>query len=132
MGNIKVSSSSRLKELMNERNLKQVDIINKCKPICDRTIFGNDKKVQITKSDLSQWLSGKYEPGQWKLTILSEAFNVNPAWLMGYDVPMEKIKESKNFSKDEALHKKIDNLTEDQKEIINNMIDTMKKETNNN
>lgn len=81
------STSARLKQLMKERNLKQIDILKKCEPVSNKYTFGNGKKVKISKSDLSQWLSGKYEPGQWKLTILAEALDTNEVWLMGMDVP---------------------------------------------
>lgn len=39
---------------------------------------------------MSQYVSGRTEPGQDKLTILGLALNVSEAWLMGYDVPMER------------------------------------------
>lgn len=78
--------SKRLKNFMESSKLKQIDIINKCKPLTEKYYIEENIKIQITKSDLSQWLSGKYEPGQWKLMILSEALNVSPVWLMGYDV----------------------------------------------
>ncbi len=81
------STSARLKQLMKERNLKQIDVLKKCEPVSNKYTFGNGKKVKISKSDLSQWLSGKYEPGQWKLTILAEALDTNEVWLMGMDVP---------------------------------------------
>lgn len=80
----KTSISIRLKQLMSERNLRQVDILEACKPYSDR--FG----IQIQKSDLSQYVSGKTEPKQDKLSILGMALGVNEAWLMGYDVPSER------------------------------------------
>lgn len=103
---IKESTATRLKKIMNERNLKQADIIRKCEPISNKYYFGDGKKVKITKSDLSQWISGKYEPGQWKLTILSEALNVNPAWLMGFDVPKYKneIQKEKIENNDDGIY----------------------------
>lgn len=129
MKKIKVSTSTRLKQLMKEKNLKQIDVINKCKPICDKTLFENNKKVQITKSDLSQWLSGKYEPGQWKLTILSEAFNVNPAWLMGYNVPMEKFSNNDNsLSNLEKIINETEFLDIEDKVFLNNYISARKRQ----
>lgn len=83
----KESPSIRLKQLMKENNLKQIDIINKCKPVCERYSKRFGKNIQITKSDLSQWISGIYEPSQTKLMILAEALNTNEVWLIGYDVP---------------------------------------------
>lgn len=74
------NTSSRLKSLMLERNLRQVDILNAAKPFCAQ--YG----VKLEKNDLSQYVNGKVEPGQEKLTILGLALNVSEAWLMGYDV----------------------------------------------
>lgn len=76
------TTSERLKDIMVRRKLRQVDILELAKPYCER--FG----VKLGKNDLSQYVSGKVEPGQEKLTILGLALNVNEAWLMGYDVPI--------------------------------------------
>ena len=79
------STSDRLRYLMRERSLRQVDIIRLAEPYC------KEYNLKLTKSDMSQFVSGKVEPGQWKLTILGKALNVSEAWLMGYDVPMERM-----------------------------------------
>jgi transcriptional regulator with XRE-family HTH domain len=81
---MKESTSVRLKRLMEERGLKQVDIINKCEPYCKKY------SVKLTKNYLSQYVSGKVEPGQHTLSVLSMALNVSEAWLMGYDVPKKR------------------------------------------
>ena len=47
-------------------------------------------KVNISKSTLSEYLNGRYEPKQDRVFIISQALSVDPVWLMGYDVPMEK------------------------------------------
>lgn len=73
----------RLNYLMVERNLKQKDILNLTQELCEKY------DVKFNKSDISQYVSGKTEPNQDKLFILSEALNVNVAWLMGFDVPMK-------------------------------------------
>lgn len=75
------NTSNRLKLIMHERNLKQVDILELCKPFCEK------EKVKMQKSDLSQYISGKVEPKQDKLSILASALNVSEAWLAGYDIP---------------------------------------------
>lgn len=69
--------SQRLKLLMAERNLKQVDVISAAQPYCQ------EYHVKLNKSDLSQYISGKTEPGKEKLFVLSRALNVSEAWLMG-------------------------------------------------
>ena len=45
---------------------------------------------------------------------------------MGYDVSMERIPDSKRVPKDEILQQKIDKLSEEQKDIVINIIDNMK------
>ena len=80
------STSERLKQIMQERNLKQVDILEACQPYCKK--YG----VKLKKNDLSQYVSGKVTPKQNKLSILGMALNVNEVWLMGYDVPKERNK----------------------------------------
>jgi len=80
-----------------------VSIINRAKPFCSE--YG----VKLSKSDLSQYVSGKVEPGQNKLYILARALNVSEAWLMGYEVKNATNKnESQNIQtnsevKDEIL-----------------------------
>lgn len=78
------NTAIRLKKIMNERNLRQVDILNLTLPYCKKY------NIKMNKSDLSQYCSGKTEPNQDKLFVLSIALNVNEAWLMGFDVPMER------------------------------------------
>nr|WLJ25922.1 MAG: repressor protein CI [Firmicutes phage HS11] len=75
----KSSTSKRLKEIMRNRGMRQVDILNTIKPIAEAT------GVRFEKNDLSQYVSGKVEPSQQKLTVLSKALGVSETWLMGYD-----------------------------------------------
>lgn len=77
------STKDRLKELMQNRGLKQVDIVNLAKPFCEKS------GVKLGRNDISQYLSGKVEPGQHKLFVLAQALGVSLQWLMGYDAPIE-------------------------------------------
>lgn len=67
------NTSSRLKELMSYFNIKQVDIVN---------------RTGLVKSKVSMYVNGLHEPKQDSIYIISKAFDVDPAWLMGFDVPM--------------------------------------------
>lgn len=113
------TTATRLKQLMQERNLKQVDILEKTKPYCAK--YG----VKMNKSDLSQYVSGKVEPNQDKLFVLSRALRVNEAWLMGFDVEKEKEFSSAEASKDIALIQKFSLLNKRDQKIVMNMIDFM-------
>lgn len=80
----KETTAIRLNKIMSEQNLRQVDILDRVKPFCSKY------DVKMNKSDLSQYVSGKVEPSQEKLVVLGMALNVSEAWLMGFDVPMER------------------------------------------
>lgn len=47
------------------------------------------KKSGLNKAQISQYKNGKHEPEQDALYKLATALDVNVAWLMGNDVPME-------------------------------------------
>ena len=76
MGNEKKDTcSKRISKALSIRNMKQTDLCN---------ITG------IPKSAISQYISGAFEPKQDRIFVISEALDVSEAWLMGFDVPMEK------------------------------------------
>lgn len=87
---MKTTTSKRLKEIMNERNLRQVDILDMVAP------YSKKLNIRLAKNDLSQYVSGKVEPSQEKLTLLSLALEVNEPWLMGYDVKKERGESKQN------------------------------------
>lgn len=80
----KVSTGTRLKQIMNQRGLKQVDILELTKPL------QKELNVKIGKTDLSQYVNDKVEPRQDKLYLMARALDVNEAWLMGFDVSQER------------------------------------------
>ena len=48
------------------------------------------KIAKVPKSSLSLYLQGAYEPKQDRIYAMAVALNVSEAWLMGYDVPMDR------------------------------------------
>ena len=68
--------SNRLNAAMRIRNIKATEL---------SIITG------IAKSSLSEYINGKYEAKQDGVYLLAKALNVSEAWLMGLDVPMERI-----------------------------------------
>ena len=72
----------RLQEAMNLRKKKAADLAN---------------DLEIPKSALSQYLSGKSKNmDSVRMYRLCVYLNVNEAWMMGFDVPMERPKEKNN------------------------------------
>lgn len=80
----KVSVGTRLQQVMDERNLRAVDLHNLIRPLCKK--YG----INISKSQLSQYINDFNEPGQRRLFILAQALDVNEAWLLGFDVARER------------------------------------------
>lgn len=76
---MKENTAQRLARIMNERNLRQVDILKKSEK------FQKELGVKLGKSALSQYVSGKSIPDQDKLVLLAKTLDVSEAWLMGYD-----------------------------------------------
>lgn len=69
------TTSERIKEGMYIRDMKQSDLV---------------EATGISKGALSSYISGRYTPKQNNIYLIAKALNVNEAWLMGSDVPMER------------------------------------------
>ncbi len=63
-------------------------------------------RANIDKGQLSSYISGKYKPRQNNIDALAAALNVNEAWLMGFDVPMERT--SNNIETDQSVSKSVE------------------------
>ena len=66
--------ASRLSQALEVRGMKAADL---------------SKKTKVAEGTISCYINGRYEAKQNRVQVFAEAVNVNPAWLMGYDVPME-------------------------------------------
>ena len=73
----KSNCSKRIAAALSIRNMRQSEL-------CELT--------KIPKSAISQYISGAFEPKQDRIHLISKALDVSEAWLMGYDVPMEREK----------------------------------------
>ena len=67
--------AKRLRIALDKRGMKQSELA---------------QRANIGKSGISQYLSGYCEPKQLAIYHISRALGISEAWLMGYDVPMEK------------------------------------------
>ena len=120
------NTSQRLKEILTEKNIRPIDLVNKCQPYCKKY------NIKMGRNDISQYLSGKVEPSQKKLSILALTLNVDEVWLMGYDVPKFDNKDLVNINdlsniklKDILIKKGIldenDNISEEDAEKLINI-----------
>ena len=67
--------AERLRMALNSRNMKATEL---------------SELSNINKSTISQYLSKEYEPKRDRIELFAKILNVNEAWLIGYDIPMEK------------------------------------------
>lgn len=80
--NEKVELKDRLKEALDLREKKAIDLA---------------KDLEIPKSAISQYLSGyRTIKDSKRLYIIAKYLDVSEAWLMGFDVPMERTYEKTN------------------------------------
>ena len=74
----------RLRKAMDDKGLRQVDLVELYEDYCKKNNIVN---LKLTRSHLSMYLSGKFEPSSPRIAILAKILNVSEAWLIGYDVP---------------------------------------------
>lgn len=70
----------RLREALKARDMKAVEL---------------SKKTNVPEGAISYYLAGKSQPKGDRLHILCVALNVSEAWMLGYDIPMERTAEQK-------------------------------------
>lgn len=63
--------AERLKEIMKDNN---------------QTLTSLAERVKMTPATISRYATGKMAPKITTVEVIAREFNVNPAWLMGYDV----------------------------------------------
>lgn len=76
------SFSERLKQALELRDLKPTKL---------------SELSNINKSTISQYIQGVYQPKRARIELFAKILNVNEAWLIGYDVPMERNKQDDRF-----------------------------------
>lgn len=78
-------TAMRLRELLDEFDLKAQDLADKAK---------------INKASISQYINGTHKPSNLSATkIASALYNINPVWVMGFDVPkyIDNLKSDKHL-----------------------------------
>lgn len=76
----KVKMQDRLKEAMELRGVRSVDLV---------------EQTGVPKGAISYYLAGKSQPKAERLHIIAKALDVSEAWLLGFDVPMARTLEQK-------------------------------------
>ena len=123
---MKAELKDRLKQAMEYHNIRAVEL-------CEKT--------NIPKSAMSYYLAGRSEPKTDRLYIIAKALDVSEAWLLGYDVEMDRSMEQKEndalaemygrLKKEKGFRDmilKINSLNPAQLELIKNLVDALPKE----
>lgn len=87
----------RLREALQARNMKATEL---------------SKKTNVPEGAISYYLAGKSQPKGDRLHLLCVALNVSEAWMLGYDIPMERSEEQR---KNDDLVKIIAQMRKDPK-----------------
>jgi transcriptional regulator with XRE-family HTH domain len=115
----------RLSEALARKGWKAVDLV---------------EKTGVPKGAVSYYLAGKSKPKTDRLYIIAQALDVSEAWLLGYDVPMQRTDDQKKNDQlaklvvklraDEAFYNTVvalAELDESQHEAIRQLVATLKK-----
>ena len=115
----------RLSEALSARKMKAIDL---------------SEKLNISRGTISYYMSGKSSPKADRLHKICSLLNVSEAWMLGYDVPMERTSEQKKndnivrfvaqMRKDNDFFGVVSDLADLQPEeyaVVKAMISTLKK-----
>lgn len=102
-------TAKRLKKALDESGLTQQELV---------------VKSGVSKFSVSQYINGSHAPSNISAGKMGKVLNVNPLWLMGFDVEMRKTISPESASNDFDFLEKFSLLNEHDKQVI---LDTMDK-----
>lgn len=116
-------TAKRLQQALSSASMTQQELADKCK---------------INKASISQYINGSHAPSNISSGKIGEVLDVNPLWLMGYDVPMKAEFSAEMAETDVALSNmnkrmkeyalKLADLPIDKQEHIMQLIDMLSKD----
>lgn len=91
--------------------------------MCGMSMADLAEKLGCARSNISMYLSGRRTPTKMTIQLMAICLNVNPAWLMGLDVPKYLERKNAETSRpvtllDRELTELLPLLTEDQKRLL--------------
>lgn len=104
--------AKRFSYILNLRNMSQQELA---------------EKTEIGKSSISHYLNGNHCPTNDRAFLLAKVLEVNPAWLMGFDAPMNEAN-NEDDENDESREKEFtmlySQLSPAQKTLVDNLLKT--------
>lgn len=99
---MKISSSQyRIKELLEMTDDTQAEM---------------SRKIGVSKTTVGRYIKGTQEPHQAALSKMASVYRVSPAWLMGFDVPMNEVSA-------EEIYNMLDLLNASDREMVVKLIE---------
>lgn len=83
------------------------------------------EKSGVGKSSISHYINGSHAPSNISAGKIAKVLGVEPLWLMGFNVEMKKEFSYEEGLKDAEFIEKFSLLTQRDKEIVLNLIDSM-------
>lgn len=83
------------------------------------------EKSGVSKASISQYVNGFHSPSNISSGKMGKVLDVEPLWLMGFDVEMKKELSSESAKNDMAFLEKFSLLNERDKKIVMSMMDSM-------
>lgn len=83
------------------------------------------EKSGVSKASISQYINGSHSPSNISSGKMGKVLNVDPLWLMGFDVEMRRELSSESAKNDMVFLEKFSLLNERDKKIVMSMIDSM-------
>ena len=104
-------TKDRLRDAMVRANKKQIDLV---------------RETGLNRGTISRYLSGEVEPKSDAINRLAKALNCSEMWLWGYDVPMDRPKNSPPIIEltegEKAILELFRKVPEDQQQLVLQMI----------
>lgn len=108
--------STRISMAMSYKGMRQIDLAN---------------ATGISKGQINHYIKDENVPKADKIFILSKALDVSEAWLMGYDVPMDRNPSSKKQAIEQlskytlSVALKFAQLDINKQQLVENLIDSL-------
>lgn len=83
------------------------------------------EKSNVSKASISQYVNGSHAPSNISSGKMGKVLNVEPMWLMGFDVEMRKEQSSESAKQDMAFLEKFSLLKQRDKEIVMSLMGFM-------
>ena len=113
------TTGERLKEYMDTYNLRQADLVARIRPVAEK--YG----ATLAKGAMSQYCADRAQPAKKMIIAMSEALGVDPAWIMGADVPMRRLLTESLGTEASEFYVRFKILNDRDKFIVKRMMETM-------